>query len=382
MTREATADGRDLRIAGIVLAAGRSSRMAPLNKLLLDAGGEPVVRRVAAAALAAQLAPVVVVTGHAREAVTRALRGLQVEFAHNAESAEGIASSLRAGVRALPLDVDAAVVLLGDMPLVEARHLRALLAAFAPERGGSLCVPTWQGTRGNPVLWGAVHFPELLQLAGDRGARGLFEGHAQRLREVAMPDDAVLLDIDSAEAHDQLSRRWRRRDPPVPAAEPNSDSVASLYGEAIFKLARRRGVRRLADSVGAFGATLSNRLCGARVRVEIDSDGYASRADAFEARGCLLCEAAAAALDEALPGKSCEQLGHAESYLRGLARGAAAEPPQAWSVLRVFAPLREHPGRLGCVLLPLEAVRQAFATNTSHARGSHDLHDQSQRRHG
>ena len=139
MTREATADGRDPRIAGIVLAAGRSSRMAPLNKLLLDAGGEPVVRRVAAAALAAQLAPVVVVTGHAREAVTRALRGMQVEFAHNAESAEGIASSLRAGVRALPLDVDAAVVLLGDMPLVEARHLRALLAAFAPERGGSLC---------------------------------------------------------------------------------------------------------------------------------------------------------------------------------------------------------------------------------------------------
>jgi molybdenum cofactor cytidylyltransferase len=178
--------------------------MAPHNKLLLPVGGEPLVRRVAAAALEAELAPVVAVTGHDRDAVAATLRGLPVALAHNDGHAEGIASSLRIGIGVLPPTADAAVILLGDKPRIEARHLRALAAAFAPEQGVGACVPCWQGRRGNPVLWGRAHFPELLALRGDRGARELLERHAARVRELEMPDDAVLHDVDDAAAWESL----------------------------------------------------------------------------------------------------------------------------------------------------------------------------------
>jgi molybdenum cofactor cytidylyltransferase len=174
--------------------------MAPANKLLLEIRGEPLVHRVARVALEAGLDPVVAVTGHDADAVREALHGLRLEPVHNPAYAEGIASSLRAGLRALPPAVEAAVVLLGDMPRIDVRHLRTLMGAFDPGRGASVCVPTWQGTRGNPVLWGAAHFPELLALRGDRGARGLLAAHADSLREVTMPDDAVLHDVDDAAA--------------------------------------------------------------------------------------------------------------------------------------------------------------------------------------
>lgn len=184
----------------MLLAAGRSTRMAPRNKLLLEIRGEPLVRRAARVALEAGLDPLVAVTGHDADAVREALRGLPLQLAHNPAYAEGIASSLRAGLRALGPAAEAAAILLGDMPRVDVRHLRALIGAFDPARGASVCVPTWQGARGNPVLWGAGHFRELLALRGDRGARGLLEAHAAALREVAMPDDAVLHDVDDAAA--------------------------------------------------------------------------------------------------------------------------------------------------------------------------------------
>ena len=108
-----------MRIAGLVLAAGRSSRMAPRNKLLETVGGEPMVRHVAAVAIASGTQPVIVVTGHEAAAVTGALRGLAVTIVANPDYADGLSTSLRAGLRALPQGIDGALILLGDMPEVE-----------------------------------------------------------------------------------------------------------------------------------------------------------------------------------------------------------------------------------------------------------------------
>ena len=108
-----------MRIAGLVLAGGRSSRMAPRNKLLETVGGEPMVRHVAATALAGGAQPVIVVTGHEAAAVAAALRGLAVTIVANPDYADGLSTSLRAGLRALPQGIDGALILLGDMPEVE-----------------------------------------------------------------------------------------------------------------------------------------------------------------------------------------------------------------------------------------------------------------------
>lgn len=185
------------RCSAVVLAAGGSRRMGGRNKLLLPVAGVPMVRRVAAAALGSGADPVVVVTGHQAGAVAGALHGLPVTIVHHGGFATGLAGSLGRGLAALPADVTAALVCLGDMPWIEARHLERLLAARENTAGGSIWVPTRAGRRGNPVLWSRQWFPVLMALEGDRGGRAIIAAHPPGLREVPMPDDAIHRDIDA-----------------------------------------------------------------------------------------------------------------------------------------------------------------------------------------
>ena len=188
-------------VAVVVLAAGQSRRMGRRNKLLEEVDGEPMVRHaVRAAASAADGRPVVVVTGHEREAVEAALAGYDVAFAHNPEYDAGLSTSLARGVAALPPGIEGAIVCLADMPGVRAEHLERLRDAFDPGAGAAICVATRRGKRGNPVLFASRFFPEMCDVEGDVGARHLVGAYAELVREVEMPDDGVLLDIDSPSA--------------------------------------------------------------------------------------------------------------------------------------------------------------------------------------
>ncbi|MDX6748857.1 molybdopterin-binding/glycosyltransferase family 2 protein [Geminicoccaceae bacterium 1502E] len=188
------------RVAALVLAAGQSRRMGARNKLLVEVAGKPMVRHMVEAALASRAGTVVVVTGHEAERLRAALDGLDVRFVHNGHYAEGLSTSLRAGLAALPGDTDGALVCLADMPLLTAAHLDRLIDAFDPAAGRSVVVPTRGGKRGNPVLWGRIHFAAMHRLEGDVGARHLIGEHAGQVAEVAMEDGASLLDIDTPEA--------------------------------------------------------------------------------------------------------------------------------------------------------------------------------------
>jgi len=188
------------RIAGLVLAAGRSTRMGGPNKLLEEINGKPLVRIVAEQALASRASPVIVVTGHQRERVERVLAGLPVTVVHNPDFADGLSTSLKAGIKAVPPDADGAIVTLGDMPQVSAKLIDRLIAAFDPERGALVVIPTIDGKRGNPVLWARRFFPDLLAVEGDIGARHLIAGYAEAVAEVAIEDAAALTDIDTPEA--------------------------------------------------------------------------------------------------------------------------------------------------------------------------------------
>lgn len=185
------------RIAAIVLAAGRSTRFGAANKLLAEVDGAPIVRRVVNAALQSRARPVLVVTGHERAEVEAALTGVDVTLIFNSGYGTGLASSLRAGVRAVPAECEGAVVLLGDMPRIAAEHIDGLIAAFAADR---IVVPVHGKERGNPVLWPARYFPELLQLQGDTGAKRLLGVHAAQVREIDLGTDAILADVDTPEA--------------------------------------------------------------------------------------------------------------------------------------------------------------------------------------
>ena len=186
-------------VAGLVLAAGRSTRMGGPNKLLEEINGRPLVRHVAEHVLASRAKPVIVVTGHQKERVERALAGLPVTFVHNPDFAEGLSTSLKTGIAAVPPAADGAIVCLGDMPQVSAALIDSLIAAFDPERGALVVIPTIEGKRGNPVLWSRRFFPDLAAVEGDVGARHLIGGYAEAVAEVPV-DAAALTDVDTPEA--------------------------------------------------------------------------------------------------------------------------------------------------------------------------------------
>ena len=187
------------RIAGIVLAAGTSSRMGR-NKLIENVRGKPLVRAVVDAAAASRLGPVLVVTGHQADKVGAALAGAPVSLVHNERFEEGLSSSLAAGVAAVPEDCDGAMILLGDMPDISPDLIDRLVAGFDPAGGRSVCVASSGKRRGHPVLWARRFFPELMMLTGDKGAREILQAHAAQVLEVETGDNAPLLDIDTVEA--------------------------------------------------------------------------------------------------------------------------------------------------------------------------------------
>jgi molybdenum cofactor cytidylyltransferase len=202
--RPETVAPREPRVAALILAAGQSRRMGPVNKLLAEIDGVPMVRRVAEAVAASRVRRLVVVTGHEQDRVEQALAGLDVDFVHNPDYADGLSTSLRTGIRHLmgaqDDPVDGAVVCLGDMPRISAALVDKLIAAFNPVEGRGICVPTYDGKRGNPVLWPADLFLAMTKVSGDVGARAVIGENEELVCEIAVDDDAVLLDIDTVEA--------------------------------------------------------------------------------------------------------------------------------------------------------------------------------------
>jgi molybdenum cofactor cytidylyltransferase len=184
-------------VTALVLAAGRSSRM-PEHKLLLELGGLPLVRLATLEALASRASSVVVVIGHRGEEIRDALAGLQVAFAVNAAPERGLSSSLKAGIEAMSDDTAGALICLADMPEVRASDLDALIAAFEAS-AGAIAVPTYDGRRGNPVLWPRDLFAELTRTEGDFGGRTLLLTHMNRIVRVPIDHPGILLDVDTPE---------------------------------------------------------------------------------------------------------------------------------------------------------------------------------------
>ena len=195
-----TSPARAANVSALVLAAGRSTRMGPVNKLLAPFGGRVMVRAVVEQLEGSCVRPIVVVTGHEADRIGEALAGAGVRLVHNPAYREGLSGSIRAGLAALPESAEAAIICLGDMPLITSSHVEKLVAAFDPVEGREICVPVFEGKRGNPVLFARRFFEEVAAVRGDVGARHLIGEYEEYVCEVAMDDRAVLVDVDSPQA--------------------------------------------------------------------------------------------------------------------------------------------------------------------------------------
>ncbi|OBQ68503.1 4-diphosphocytidyl-2C-methyl-D-erythritol kinase [Mesorhizobium loti] len=188
-----------LKVAIVLLAAGRSSRMGGPNKLMALFDGKPLVRRTVERALASKASGTIVVTGHQRERVRAALPGLDVTFADNPDFADGLSTSLKAGIAYLPEDTAGAMIVLGDMPGIESDDLDRLIDAFREAGGNSVVRASHQGKRGNPVLLPRALFPAIAHLEGDTGARHLVEAEGLDVVDVEIGEGASV-DVDTREA--------------------------------------------------------------------------------------------------------------------------------------------------------------------------------------
>ena len=189
------------RCAGIILAAGESTRFGS-PKQLLDWKGKPFVRQVAETTLQASLWPVVIVTGFHTADIESALNGLPVNIVHNPEYQQGQSSSIRAGINALPHNVGASVFLLADQPQIPVDVIRALIESHTLGMQAILAPLVLEERRANPVLFDRVTFPDLLKLTGDVGGRAIFDKH--RVEYIPWHDDILLFDVDKPEDYQRL----------------------------------------------------------------------------------------------------------------------------------------------------------------------------------
>ncbi len=183
------------RIAGVVLAAGDSSRMGR-PKQTLPFRGKTVLEAVVDTALRSSLARVVVVLGHRAAELSALLAGRDAGLVTNADYLKGQSSSTKLGLQAVRDDADAALFLLGDQPLVSLATIESLLEAYR-QQPSPIIQPVFEGRRGNPVLFGRETFAHFAALADDQGARSLFKIFGERVRKIAVPDPYIHFDIDT-----------------------------------------------------------------------------------------------------------------------------------------------------------------------------------------
>jgi molybdenum cofactor cytidylyltransferase len=195
------------RVSAIILAAGSSTRMGDA-KQLLPLGGSTVLAQTIANVRDAEVHEIVLVLGSSAETIRRQLpapllEGLKVVI--NEAYGEGMASSLRVGLSTLHPRSDGALIILGDQPFIGSQTLNQIIAAYR-RSGAPIVIPSYQGSRGNPVLLHRSVFSEAMALEGDIGCRAIFKNHLEEIVKVEVEDSGILLDIDNREDYDRLRR--------------------------------------------------------------------------------------------------------------------------------------------------------------------------------
>ena len=215
--------------AAIILAAGSSSRMGGgRHKVLLPLDERPVLAHVIDAALASRARPVVIVLGHRaaqlRAGVAAYLARPDIIVVENPDYLQGMSTSMRVGLATLLEEtyqgegqqersrpgVDSALIMLGDQPLITAQVIDALISAWRTS-GKRIVAAQYGGKRGNPTLFAASLFAELMEVTGDEGGRRVLEQHREDVEFVELGDAAASFDVDTWEAYQEVVEMWKRK---------------------------------------------------------------------------------------------------------------------------------------------------------------------------
>ena len=189
-------------ISAVILGGGRSTRFGA-KKQLLKFKGATLLETVVGRFLESKVDEVIVVLGYAAKEIRRNSDLGRARVVINADYALGLSTSLRAGINAVDPASKAAVVALGDQPLISVRTIDQLVDRYL-ETGGPIVAPFFQRRRGNPVLFDKSFFSELKNIHGDTGAKASLERHADKVVKVQVDDLGVLFDIDTQDDYGRL----------------------------------------------------------------------------------------------------------------------------------------------------------------------------------
>lgn len=207
-----------LRVGAVLLAAGEGARMGGVAKPLIRLQGVPLINRQLIALSGAGVDEVVVVTGHAREAIEAQVQAFPVTLAHNPAYAQGQQGSVRVGLVALSGHFDAVFVVLADQPLIGSADLTELIAAFKKRPAGNVVVPVVGGQRGNPIVLDDVACSRILASDTNLGCRHLIERQPELVHVHETSNTRFITDLDTLQDVAQLAQRtgWRLELPDAP----------------------------------------------------------------------------------------------------------------------------------------------------------------------
>jgi len=197
-------------IAAIILAAGRSKRMGSENKLLLPFGHQTLIQHTTEIILSSNANPVYLVLGYGAPEIERYLQGNPMNMVHNPNWQQGMTTSIQAGVEAVTEKVKGYMICLADLPLMETGDYNHLLTCFEQaQQGDARCIaaPSFQGERGNPVIFSSTWKPEIMALQGPDGCRSIVQANTHHLVSIPMADNRAKADVDTPEAYERLINR-------------------------------------------------------------------------------------------------------------------------------------------------------------------------------
>lgn len=212
-----------LRIGAVLLAAGEGSRMGGVAKPLIRLQGVPLIKRLLVALSGVGIDEVVIVTGHAREAVEAQVQTFPVTLAHNAAYSAGQQGSVRVGLAALTGPFDAVLVVLADQPLIGADDLTELISAFKKRPAGHVVVPRvmvgGEARRGNPIILDATAQAQILASDANLGCRQFIERNPELVHAHETTNTRFVTDLDTLVDIERLALRtgWKLELPALEA---------------------------------------------------------------------------------------------------------------------------------------------------------------------
>lgn len=191
-----------INLSAIILAAGKSVRTSPTNKLLLPFQSKDIIKTVVDEIMSINFKDILVVTGFEEARIRTALQGNPVQFVHNSDFNEGMGTSIRTGVLHSSQDADGYIIVLGDMPWIDRGILKSMIQSFYKNPVSAIVVPVYKRRRGNPVIFSRKYRDKLSKLGGDSGARSVIQGFEDQVIEVPAKKERLLMDIDTVEDYE------------------------------------------------------------------------------------------------------------------------------------------------------------------------------------